>query len=106
MRRNFSYITLVEIVQLRSDLTGEISKQRQAAGQFEVFRPDQRLPDARASMGEFITYGYEANPDGGRDLVRVIRIFPGENLDFDQVRERERAVSLARLEAVRLILDE
>jgi len=78
-----------EIVHRRSNATGRIGKERQAAGRYEVFQPGQRLPDNDPRTGEYITYGYEPNPAGGPDLVRVIRILPGEDAVFDRVRQEE-----------------
>lgn len=85
-----------KLVSERSQITGRISKERQRAGRYELFKPEERLPDGDPRLGEFLAYGYERNPAGGRDLVRVIRILPGEDLEFDRVREAEASLLAER----------
>lgn len=95
---------IVEAIVARDKLVGQISLARQAEGRYEVFRHGQRLPDPDPRYGEYIATGYEPEPEGGPDRVRIIRILPGENAEFDRARTRVIDLEAARRTAILFLL--
>lgn len=89
----------------RSVAVATYAKTKERLGHYDVVSPDGPFPDADARSGEIITYGYETNPRGGRDLVRVIRILPGESPSVDAAIGAERlAVENRRLVIQQMVL--
>jgi hypothetical protein len=87
---------------------GEISKKicadRQARGDYEVYHPKARLPDEDPRIGDHIFFHAEKNPQGPPDLVRVIRVLPGEHPDLDQAAQALRSLQATRRTTMREIL--
>ena len=92
---------LDEGVRERCEQCALIVQAREKAGRYSVLRPGEPLPDADPRTGEFITQTYEPNPEGGSDLVRVIRIFPGESPGFDRALLAEQLARENRRDVVR-----
>lgn len=88
----------------KANVLERLSNERQAAKRYEVYHPKKRLPDADARLGEYIDVKYEPNPAGGPDLLRIIRIYPGEDNEFDRAVADENLARTARKELIRQML--
>jgi hypothetical protein len=93
-------IGVAEALSDKAKLGRQIAKGREGLGLFQEFQPDDRLPDADERIGEYIEFGYAPNPRGGPDLVRIVRILPGESPEFDRLRLAELAVRETRRAAM------
>lgn len=93
-------IGVAEALYAKTKLGRQIANARQAQGLFEDFQPEARLPDADERIGEYIDFGGAPNPRGGPDLVRIVRILPGESPEFDRLRLAELAVRETRRAAM------
>jgi hypothetical protein len=93
-----------EAASKQGDALAELVARRETAGRYEVYGPKDRLPEADPRSGEFITTTYEANPGGGPSAVRVIRIFPGEDVRFDAARRETMLAASNRRSVIRALV--
>lgn len=82
-----------------------INKERQSKGRYEVWPPGQKLPDPDPRTGEYLSYQHEPNPAGGPDLVRIIRIYPGEDKEFDEGRQQEDLARITRRDSISQLIN-